>query len=157
VFQRKDIASGFFLLFLGLYVSFHSTRFSVWGRTGPEAGFYPFVLGILMIGMSLLLIIRAFISTRAEEKLKSAIDKEKHMAVVFKVCSYIVLMALYGLLVQKVGFLVSSIVVLIIILKFLEKLSWKKACTIGFSSILVSYMLFVYFLSVPLPKGFIGF
>lgn len=157
MFQRKDIASGFFLLFLGLYLSFHSTRFSVWGRTGPEAGFFPFVLALVMIGVSLLLIIRAFISIRAKDKEKRAIDKAKNKAVAFKVCAYICLMALYGFSVEKVGFLVTTILVLIIILKFVEKQSWKITCYIGFSSILVSYTLFVYFLSVPLPKGFMGF
>jgi len=42
---------------------------------------------------------------------------------------------------------------LLLIMKYTEKQSWKMTISVGAASILGSYLLFVYFLGVPLPKG----
>jgi hypothetical protein len=65
-------------------------------------------------------------------------------------------MLLYGFMLEKIGFLITSAVLIFPILKYVEKQSWKITLLVGFGSIITSYILFVHFLGVPLPRGFIG-
>lgn len=70
-----------------------------------------------------------------------------------RVCAYIILMLLYGLFLEKVGWLIITAAFLLLILKYVEKQSWKKSIILTISSLAAIYLIFVYFLSIQLPKG----
>lgn len=156
MFNKKDLSSNFFLLILGLFLAFQSMRLSVWGKDGPGPGFFPLVIAIILIGLSLSIIFEYFLVIRAKDKEKiSTADQREGQVSVFKVSSYLVLMLLYGISVEKVGFLISSALFLLLMVRYIEKQSWKITISVGLASIIISYLLFVSFLGVPLPKGLI--
>lgn len=152
---KKDISSSIFFFVLGLFLAIQSVRLSVWGRSGPEAGFFPLVTAVLMVGLSLGIMIKSFTLIRAKKKEKMLKDQERGEVSIFKVSSYAVLMTLYVTSIERVGFLISSTLFLILILKYVEGQRWKTTFAVWFVSIGVSYILFVYFLGVPLPRGII--
>jgi putative tricarboxylic transport membrane protein len=129
-------------------------RLSVWGRSGPEAGFFPFVIAVVIIGLSLFVTGRATFN-RAQEKEKISKKPEDNRINIFRVSSYGILMLLYGVSIVRVGFLITSVLFLFLILKYVERQSWKITILLGSASMLISYLLFVYLLKVPLPRGFI--
>lgn len=149
----KDLISGLFLTGLGFYITFGSLRLSIWSRFGPDEGFFPLVTGIIIIGSSLLLVIRALHLTERDEKKDVPEIQEGVVRNVFKLCMYVLVIMLYGLLFEKGGFLIISGLFLLVMLKYVEKQSWKMTILIGSTSIIISYLLFVYFLGVLLPKG----
>jgi putative tricarboxylic transport membrane protein len=154
VSNKKDFASGLVLLALGLFLAFQSIRLPLWGGSGPEAGFYPLTIAVIIVSLSLFLVLKSGIFTRpnGEEKL-TAQGMEKIR--LHKVFAYLVLMLLYGILVESLGFLITSALLLFLILKFVERQGWKATLLVGVPSIVISYALFVYFLQVPLPRGFL--
>lgn len=130
-------------------------RLSVWSRFGPDEGFFPLAVAVIIIGLSLIIFIKSFFSTRPQEKEKTSEEQERIKTIIFKVSIYTALMLVYGFLMEKVGFLITSALFIIPIVKYVEGQNWKITILVGIGSIIVSYILFVYFLGVPLPRGFI--
>jgi putative tricarboxylic transport membrane protein len=152
--RKKDLLSSICLFVLGLFLILQSVRLSVWGRSGPEAGFFPFVVGVIIIGLSLFITSRSTLN-HAQEKEKISRKREDNRINIFRVSSYGILMLLYGVSIVRVGFLITSVLFLFLILKYVERQSWKITILLGSASMLISYLLFVYLLKVPLPRGFI--
>jgi putative tricarboxylic transport membrane protein len=153
--KAKDLFSGLFLFVLGFFLAFGSARLSVWSRFGPSEGFFPLLIAVILMGFSLIIIVKSLNLTQEEKKEKIPDKVEKEIADVFKVSSYIVVIILYGLLLEKVGFLITSILFLFISLKYVEKQGWKMTILVGLASIITSYFLFVHLLGVLLPKGIV--
>lgn len=152
--NKKDFASGIALLVLGLFLAFQSIRLPLWGASGPEAGFYPLTIAVIMVSLSLFLVLKSGILTRPQvegKRVEPGMDKI-HLPKVF---AYLVLVLLYGILVERVGFLITSAFLLFFILKFVERQGWRATLLVGVTSIVIGYTLFVYFLQVPLPRGFL--
>jgi putative tricarboxylic transport membrane protein len=147
--NRKDFASSIFLVLLGVFLISQSRHYSVWGRSGPQAGFFPLVIGIIISGFSLVILIQSFVLDPAQgnEQAKEAVSS-------FRVSSYALSMVLYGLLMTTLGFFISTLLFLFLIVKYGEKQGWKTTLIFGLATTLLSYLLFRYWLGVPLPLGF---
>ena len=152
--NKKDFASGLALLVVGLFLAFQSIRLPLWGASGPEAGFYPLTIAVIMVSLSLFLVLKSGILTRPRGEGKR-VEQGMDRIHLHKVFAYLILVLLYGTLIEKVGFLITSALLLFLILKFVERQSWKTTLVVGVTSIVISYTLFVYFLQVPLPRGFL--
>lgn len=152
---QKDFFSALCFLLLGLFLSLRWPRSSIWSASGPEEGFFPLVAGFILAGCSLFIMGRGLILTRAHEgEIKLKEDKDE--VNVFKVFSYILWMSLlFGVLLERVGFLITSAFFLVLTFKYVEKQNWKMTILVGSASTIIAYFLFVYFLGVPLPKGLI--
>ncbi len=146
VFHKKDFASGLALLAVGLFLAFQSIRLPLWGASGPEAGFYPLTVAVIIVGLSLALVLTTVTLERPAE---NGMD-QVHLSKVF---AYLVLALLYGIFLERAGFLITSALLLFFILKVVERRSWKATLLVGVTSIVLGYTLFVYFLQVPLPRG----
>ena len=152
---KKNLASGLFFFAFGLFLGVKSLGLSVWSQFGPAEGFFPLTVAILIMGLSLISIVKALVSFREQRQEGRIREQEKAGARGFKISSYVVLMLLFGALLEKIGFLITSALFLFLIIKFVEKQSWVRTISVGAASIVISYVLFVYFLGVPLPRGWI--
>lgn len=151
---KRDLFSSFCLFVLGLFIAFQAMRLSIWRESGPGEGFFPLLVAFIITGLSLLIMVRSIFLIRAQ---KNQIRKngKKNTANFFGVISYIIVMALFSVLFEWIGFLITSSLFFILVLKYVEGQRMKIAILVGLTSVIVSYFLFVYFLQVPLPKGLI--
>jgi putative tricarboxylic transport membrane protein len=154
VSNRKDLASGLCLLAVGASYSLLSFRYPVWGDTGPQEGFYPFLIGLILTGLSLVIMANAFRVKEGEPE--KAQPQSKEGVTRLRAFLYVGLVILYGLVFEKAGFVLSSGVFLFVVLKYVERQSWKITISVGIISVVVSHILFAYLLGVPLPKGFLA-
>jgi putative tricarboxylic transport membrane protein len=154
MFEKRDLFSSFFLFVLGLFIAFQSMRLSIWRGVTPGEGFFPLLIAVIIIGLSLLIMVRSIILIRVQKK-EIKERQEKNEANYFGVISYLIMTVLYFVLFEKIGFLIASSLFLIVALKYVEKQRLKVAILVGLASVFVGYFLFVYFLKVPLPKGLI--
>ena len=141
---------------LGLFLAFKSMRLSVWSKFGPDEGFFPLSVAIIIIGLSLTILVKSVLLTQGPKKMGITEGQGKKGETIFRVSSYAVLMLVYGLLIERLGFLMTSALFIFPIVKIVERQNWKTTLLLGFISIVISYALFVYFLGVPLPRGFMG-
>jgi putative tricarboxylic transport membrane protein len=153
--NRKNVLSSLCLLILGLFLGSQSIRFPIWGTTGPQAGFFPLCVAIVIIGLSLSIAIKSLILIRAGDTGKASGPIERRSSDIYKVTSYVILMIFYGIFMERLGFLITSAFFVILCLRYVERKGWRNTLLIGLGSVGVSYMLFVYLLGVRLPKGII--
>jgi hypothetical protein len=59
-------------------------------------------------------------------------------------------------LIEILGFFVTSILLLVIIMKFLEKLDWFKSIVIPIITVILTYLLFTSMLDTNMPRGMLG-
>ena len=111
-----------------------------------------FWVGIIMIGLSLIILLKAIkkISVAGELKLLWTEIRWK------KVVSILVALMLYAYIFVPLGFILSTILLLIFLFKAVEPQRWSWAILGAIISTLAAYGLFHLWLKSPLPKGFLG-
>jgi hypothetical protein len=126
------------------------------GEPGPQA--FPIVLGgaLLLLGLSITAsdFVRkgdtAPVQTNAADDAKSKASKRELRIVLGTVG----LLMLYAFLMERVGFLVSTPIVLVLTLAVLLQIrSWVFIAMMSVGTTLVCWLVFVLLLRVPLPRG----
>jgi hypothetical protein len=113
------------------------------GVLGP--GFFPILLGILLIALSSLAILVSFVS-KEEETIVFGEGTQRVL-----ITSAIVLGYLAG--VAILGFLLSTPLFLIIIMRYFQVPKWSTVLLVSFTTTAILYVVFLKFLSVSLPSG----
>lgn len=139
-------------LTIGLFI-LEAFYFILIKQLPPKAARYPyFVLG-LMVFLTLILAINTFIikaKNTEEEK-----EEEKLNGILYKQFFLIILLsAVYVVLIDVIGFFVTTAIYLFVTMLTLKSnIKWSIVVSILFPIFL--YLVFVSFLRVPVPKGFL--
>jgi hypothetical protein len=116
-------------------------------------GMFPLILGILLMFLSVLFLVRLFLKTQAvREKSSTAAlpGLSKQLIPFFGT------MVLATLLFNRLGYPLSSFLLMLSLLRILGVRRWGFNFSLSFTTALVCYFLFVQWLKIPLPKGWIG-
>ena len=147
--RMMDIITALLFIGVGLVVMVGSIKLGAsWGSDGPEAGYFPFYISLIIILSSVVTLYQAAVVDRKKKK-ESFVDKES-----FKQVMAVLLPALVFILgVQLIGIYVSSVIYIAIFMVWLGKYpAWKAiAVSVGVSATL--YLMFEYCFQVPLPHG----
>lgn len=144
------VASVVFLL-LGILIMIESQKISdsAYGsQIGPST--FPFALGVILVGLSILLFIE---TVRHRAMYKTAEDKEVTKFSAMKPFFIIFGAAVaYVILLEKLGYLVTTFAFLVVSFQALEKGKWLSTILVaaGFSAVI--YFGFVNVLGGSLPK-----
>ena len=151
---------GFFAV--GLYIAIKAMGLPIWADSGlmglgPQEGFFPLTAGAVIIILSLVNMVHIRrISLMVINPIGEGTDERTGSGpMFFRVFSYLAFMLLFWFSLVRIGFLFSSFLMLFLILKFVEKQSWKRTVFTATAAIFISYFVLVYFLAVPLPRGLI--
>jgi putative tricarboxylic transport membrane protein len=124
---------------------------SLWD-SGPSAGFIPFVWGLALGMLSIILLIK--------ETLRRNVEKEKageRIHINKKILLYGLLPIFYYFTFNPLGFLISTVLFLIPIIHFAENQPWRKAIWVSVAISIVYYVIFYILLKIPLPRGLFNF
>lgn len=115
----------------------------------PGSGFIFFWVGLIMLGLSLSIFIRAL-----KEKGKAGEMRLIWSEVQWKkIVSVLVALFLYGYFFQTLGFILSAALLLVFLFKAVEPQRWSVAILGAVVSSLVAYVVFQVWLGSQLPKG----
>ena len=119
--------------------------------TSPDAGFMPFLLGILLCILSLFWLLRK-VPVKAEGKSESEADTELGKKRKLRLVFALALIFVYAWLFERIGYLTSTLIFMGLwqILVEHEKV-WKMLIIAGCSTLCL-FLLFSELLNVPLPK-----
>ena len=150
--RRADQIAGAGLLFLGVAFSGMALwKYTYWGPTGPGSGFLPFWLGLAMAVLAAGLLLG---TRRAREPgarwLPEGAGLRRLLAVLGVTAGLVVVLKIVGMVVGTVLFLVA-------ILRFVERMRWRSTLAIAVGTAAVNYLIFTYWLRVPFPLGVLGF
>lgn len=118
----------------------------------PGSGFIFFWVGIIMVGLSLSIFIRAM-----RERAKAGEVKLLWSGARWKKVIYVlVALFLYAYAFIALGFILSTALLLIFLFKAVEPQRWSVAIMGAVLSTLTAYAVFQLWLGSQLPKGFLG-
>jgi len=144
----SDIGSSFVLIAFGGFMAWQSERLSVGAPRAPGPGFFPFCLGLLLIGMGIIILVQGMGEKPGVRE--AGLSKGRvilAMAAIFT----------YSFVMESLGYLLSTFFLMLLLLHMMvEKGWWFAPATACFIS-LFSYILFKIWLKVLLPAGLLGF
>lgn len=144
--KSLEIATALFFLLIGGLVMWDSYRIGAkWGDDGPQSGYFPFYIGLLMCIATLANLLTA-LRTRRSTSFVSKPKLKLVLAIFFPTLVYLVVM-------QFVGLYVSSAIFIAIFMRWQGKFSWVKSILTGLIVSVVLFAMFEIWFNVPLLKG----
>ena len=146
--KGAEIALALLFLALGAIVVYDSARLGAkWGDDGPQTGYFPFYIGLIICVAALVNLVAA-----------AAIPKEKNKAFVEVgqlklVLAVLVPSALYVALIGWLGIYVASTVFIAFFMRWLGKYPWWKTAAVSVGNSVVFFLIFEVWFKIPLPKG----
>jgi putative tricarboxylic transport membrane protein len=119
-----------------------------WGAEGPKAGFFPFYVGLVILG-STIINFGAVMSERRNDQLFAEWGQ------LGKVMSMLVPTAIYVALVPWIGIYVASMLLIAVFMRWLGRYGWGMIAAIAVGVPVVTFIIFEKWFLVPLPKGLI--
>jgi putative tricarboxylic transport membrane protein len=151
--KSRDIISSIFWLTMGIGVCYGGYDLELGTLQAPGSGFMFFWVGIIMIGLSLGVLILAMRETAIPGELKKVLWTEIRWK---KIVSVLAVLLLYAYVFTTLGFILSTIPLLIFLFKAVEPQSWTKAILGSIISTLTAYSVFQLWLGSQLPRGLLG-
>ena len=140
------VAALFFLL--GALVAWDSARLGArWAEDGPQAGYFPFYLGILICIASAVNLAAALFLRGEHNKTFVETGQLKLVLVV------LIPAAIYVALIGWIGIYVTSALFVAFFMRWLGKYPWWKVVAVSVGNSVVFYLIFEVWFLVPLPKG----
>jgi putative tricarboxylic transport membrane protein len=138
-----EIVVGLFSLAIGIGFAAGAVKLKIGVPTEPQAGFFPFIDGIILILLSAIFLFQAW-SGRAGDS--HAFGKVRRPAVV------VLALVLYVATLETLGYVITTTILSAVVLRVLET---KPRVLVLVSLILavVSYLIFDRLLGVTLPSG----
>lgn len=135
-------------LALGVIVMYDNWRLGAkWAEDGPQTGYFPFYVGLLIVIGSVVNLLGALRIT--EEKNGTFVE----MGQLKMVLSVLIPSAIYVVLVGLFGIYVPSIVFIGFFMRWLGEYGWPKVVAVSFGTSAFFYAVFEIWFQVPLPKG----
>jgi putative tricarboxylic transport membrane protein len=151
--RRYDLWSGAVLLALGLLYMWEAGKLGIGTPRTPSPGFFPFILGLALCLLCLIEVYAAFVRGRTDESfhgLWHGLRWQKTLLILGSV-------AAYTFLLEPVGYLITTLVLMAFLFKGIEPQRWWVALTGAVLSSAVTYVLFRILLQVQLPRGVFSF
>ncbi len=118
-----------------------------WGADGPQSGYFPFYIGLLICISSAGIFVPALLKLKSDRSVFVTTGQLKRVMVILLPTTA------YAVGVQWIGIYVSSAVFVALFMKFLGKYSWLRSVVVGSTVSISAFVLFELWFKIPLPKG----
>lgn len=144
------VAVAFFVF--GAVVVWDSRRLGAeWAADGPQAGYFPFYIGLLICISSVANLISAF-GKGSKGKKAFVTWGQLKMVFVVMVPSFVYVFLIDNPI-YDLGIYEASVVFIAFFMRYLGKYSWPKIAGVSIGVMVVFFLMFEVWFKVPLPKG----
>jgi len=146
--RSVEIGVALLIFALGAIEMWDSWRLGAgWASDGPQSGYFPFRIGAILCGSSLIILFRAFRDEQAAAK--NFVPKSQ-----FRQVMHVLLPSLfYVFLIWAIGIYVASILYIGAFMRIIGRYGWGMVCAVPICVMAVLFMMFEVWFLVPLPKG----
>ena len=149
-FRQKSaeifVAALFFIA--GAIVVYDSVRLGAkWADDGPQAGYFPFFIGLIICVSALVNVASALAISRDKDQAFVEIGQLK------LVLAVLVPTALYVALIGWLGIYVASILFIGFFMRWLGEYAWWKLAAVSVGNSVFFFLIFEVWFKIPLPKG----
>lgn len=146
--RSVEVVVSLALLLLGVLVIWDSLRVGIrWADDGPQAGYFPFYIGVLLA------VSGAGTFASALRDARMARDAFVTVAQLRLVLSVLVPTIVYVVAIDLVGMYVSSAVFIALFMLVLGRYGWMVTSAVSLGVSVAFFLLFEIWFKVPLPKG----
>jgi putative tricarboxylic transport membrane protein len=118
-----------------------------WASDGPESGYFPFRIGVLLCLASLVVLFRSLVGKHKNHEVFVTWARFKPVLLV------LLPTAVYVLAIQFLGIYVASTIFIATFMRVMDKSSWLKTLLVSIGVNVLLFWMFEMQFSVPLPKG----
>ena len=151
--RRCNQVVGVLLLILSIWVIVASTDLVYTVEFSPGAGFFPFWLGIILAGLSLILVVGAAVRPKDSND-ASPFPARQALAAVGKVLGGLIL---FTLLMETMGFILNTFIFVTYLMKVVQRERWWVTLLIAAATTACLYIVFQVLLGISLPRNMFGF
>jgi hypothetical protein len=116
-----------------------------WAAEGPQAGFFPFYVSLIVLASSAVNLLSALREDAA------ALFAE--WGQLRQVLSVVIPSVVYVLVVPSLGMYVSSGLLIAVFMRWIGRYAWLKVAVLSLAVPVITYLMFERWFLVPLPKG----
>ncbi|HEY5497780.1 MAG TPA: tripartite tricarboxylate transporter TctB family protein [Syntrophales bacterium] len=151
--RRADIIVALGMMLVGIISLADAIRLGFgWGMSGPEAGFFPFYMGLGIIVCTIFIVVKAVKIYRKEGPGGPLIQEGGLVQILW------ILIPAIGvvLLTELIGLHLATVFYLAFNIRVLGKMSWVKVILLSVLVPLSMYIIFDRVFLIPLPEGLWG-
>jgi hypothetical protein len=146
--QSAEIAVAALFLLAGAIVVYDSLRLGAkWAEDGPEAGYFPFLVGLLICVSAAVNLATALFWARGANKPFVEVGQLK------MVLAVLVPSSVYVALIAWIGIYVASALFVAFFMRWLGKYDWWKLIAVSVGNSTFFFVVFELWFKIPLPKG----
>ncbi len=146
--RTLDLAVSALVFLFGALVVYDSWRIGArWADDGPQSGYFPFYIGLLICGSSVVTFVRALKDARARGKAFVTVGQLR------MIMSMLIPTAVYVVLIRYLGMYVASTLFIGLFMVWQGKYGWIRAALVSVGTSVAFFLLFEVWFHVPLPKG----
>ncbi len=149
--SRKSAEIGFALLLLafGAAIIVGARELETgWGSSGPEAGYFPFRIGLLIVAASGLLIV--------QHALRSGGDRLLGRRAAWNMACFALPLVGLAAAVPILGLYLAAVAYLLVAIGLIGRAGWKISLGVALAAPTLLFLLFEFAFRTPLPKGPLG-
>lgn len=138
------------LFLLGIYITTTSVEYGYMQGTTPGPGFFPFWVGLLIAGLSLVNVVRSIAR-------REMLDNEIDVPGVIKSVIISLLLLAFVMFSEEIGMLLGCFI-LVLLIAWVIQPRWSRTFTLKIVATavlfpLLAYLVFGVYLNVPVPLG----
>ena len=146
--KSAEIVVAALFLVAGAVVVYDSLRLGAkWAEDGPEAGYFPFIVGLLICISSAINLVAVFAWARDMQQPFVEVGQLK------MVLAVLVPTSIYVGLIGWLGIYVASSVFIAFFMRWLGKYAWWKLAAVSIGNSVFFFVIFEVWFKIPLPKG----
>ena len=143
-----DVAVSLLLIALAATLGYDNWRTGIsWDSTGPQAGYFPFYLSVILTGASLYGLVASFLSR------KEAAETFVTRAQLWRVMAVFVPTMLFCLATQFLGLYVASFLLIAAFMRMVGRIALWKSLLTAFLFTAIMFVTFDIAFDVIMPKG----
>ncbi len=157
---RKDIAGSLVLILFSLTFLIYTTRYPLDNWESPGPAVFPLLLGAVLLLLASWQLIRAFLAPKGPGRVRGKEPTITSMKAFFlenqgeaKVLILTALLISYLLMMQWIGFFVSTFLLVILSSRLMEAKGWVRPIALSAGVCLFCYFLFEVWIKLSFPRG----
>ncbi len=119
----------------------------------PGSGFFPLLLGLLLMGLAAAHLTQAW---RSPPELPGAAAAPARLGSLGRVLIFLGAIVLATAFLERLGFPLMAFLLMVALLEILGVRRRRDSVLIAVCTAIAAYVLFVHWLQIPLPRGWIG-
>ena len=150
--MNRNQLSGLFGLAISIFVCIEAIRSDIGTFQTPGPGFLPFWIGVVLGVLAMMLVVVSILREKVDGRIMDIWKGIKWRNVVLVLAS----LFLYAIILPRIGYLIATFGLMTLLYGMMGRPRLWVQIMSAFVTVLVSYIIFHFWLKVSLPKGVFG-